>query len=409
MTILKGYLAWSTWVVSILLIALSTVLLILNRGHANPFSFEYWLPNAAGGISTTIVGTIIVIRRKENVIGRLFAGVGIGSAVVAFGGEYAAYTMSTAPGLLPAGEIAAWIANLVLGFVWTTLFTFILLLFPTGKPLSRRWRPLVCASAVVLAVMTIATAVRPGSLNEPFQFVVNPIGISRPQPVVDGTRLLTNVLGPVPLLIGALAVVSLILRLRRSRSIERQQIKWFAYSIASFIVLYISVLSLLPLMSVSQSSVDLITTVLIVILLGGGIPIAIGFAILRYHLYDIDRIINKTLVYGVLTAILIGADMLLVLVLERLLGSFVSGSSLIVAGSTLLVAALIRPLRSRIQTAVDRRFYRQKYDAARTLEAFSLHLRDQTDLAALATELGSVVHETMQPTQVSLWIKEPGS
>ncbi len=399
------HIAWSMWATALVLAALAALLLSLNRGHSNPFSFEYWLPNVVGGLSMSTVGTMIVSRRPENAIGRLFAVEGIGSLIVAVGGEYAAYSLSTSPGSLPLGGIAAWIANLALGFVWTTLFTFLLLLFPTGEPLSPRWRPLVWVAAAVLVVSVVAMAVRPGPLDEPFQFVLNPLGVSHPRPFADGTKLVSQILEPIPLFIGVVAVVSLILRLRRSRGIERQQLKWFVYSIASFIVLYIAFNSLLPLLSVSQSTGDLIGTILIVALLGVGLPCAVAVAILRYRLYDIDRIINKTLVYGSLTAILVGADVLLVIGLEHLLEPVASGSSLIVAGSTLAVAALVRPLRSRVQTTVDRRFYRHKYDAARTLEAFSLRLRDQTNLAELATELGSVVHETMQPTHVSLWLR----
>jgi hypothetical protein len=400
--------AWIACALSLILTALSAVLLVLNRSHPNPFPFSYWLPNVVTALLFSTVGTLIASRRSENVIGWIFYAMGFGGAIAALGGQYAVYALMTSPGTLPFGAGAAWAASLALNVVWDTSFTLLLPLFPTGRVLSRRWLPMIWIATGVIIVSTIAEAICPGPLTDPYQFAANPFSIGGTSIIADVVRAIVSILAPVPLLLGVVSVVSLVLRIRRSRGVERQQIKWFVFSVATFIFVYVPInVVVTPIFGIASGARgDILDTAIIVIFLCIGIPASVGLAILRYRLYEIDRVINRTLVYSILTAILVGADLLLVFIIERLFRPVASGSDLVVAGSTLAVAAFVQPLRSRIQSTVDRRFYRHRYDATRTLEAFSARLRDEIDLDALVAELGTVVQETMQPAHVSLWLRQ---
>jgi hypothetical protein len=397
--------AWVTWAGSLALALGAAILFVVNRQQPDLIAVTRWLPGVADTVLYASVGTVIAWRRPENAIGWLLCFEGLGSGFEQFSEQYVRYTLVTHPGSLPAGNVLALAASLIMISLWFNLFTFLLLLFPGGRPLSTRWRPLIWITAAIILAATLDAAIMPGPIDAPFEYITNPIGADGPPVLLDIVRLIREVLTLCLLLLAVASVVSLILRIHRSRGIERQQLKWFVYVAAVAITSFIAsgfVSSFVPTRAgtvVGNGVTSISATVLEL-----GIPLVVGLAVLRYRLYDIDRIINKTLVYGSLTAIIVGADVLLVIGLEHLLEPVASGSDLVVAGSTLAVAALVRPLRSRIQTLVDRRFYRRKYDAARTLEAFSTRLRDQTDLAALATELGGVVQETMQPTQVSLWV-----
>jgi hypothetical protein len=290
--------------------------------------------------------------------------------------------------------IAAWIGT----WIWlpsvTLTITFLLLLFPHGRLLSPRWRPVAWLAAAVTVAGTALLAVVPWELLNPGIPAENPLG-------VEGLRYL-GIAPPAPIfLLGIpttiLSVISLVLRFRRSRGEERQQLKWFVYA-GVLVVAALFVPLLLPG----------VASTLLQLLVMPALPIAAGVAILRYRLYDIDRIINRTLVYGALTAILALIYLGSVVVLRGLVFGFTGGSSqLVVVASTLAVAALFSPLRRRIQGFIDRRFYRRKYDARKTLEAFSAKLRDETDLEALNNDLVRVVRETMQPVHVSLWLRAP--
>jgi hypothetical protein len=392
---------------SLILTALSAVLLVLNRSHPNPFPFSYWLPNIVTALLFSTVGTLIASRRSENVIGWIFCAMGFGGAIAALGGQYAVYALMTSPGTFPFGAGAAWVASLALNVVWDTNFTLLLPLFPTGRVLSRRWLPMIWIAAGVIIVSTIANAICPGPLTDPFQFAVNPFGIGRPTVVADIAQALVAVLGPVPLLLGLISVVSLVLRFRRSHGVERQQIKWFVFSVATFFLVYVPIISLLPSVVDSGLWNDIVDASVIVIFLCTGIPASVGIAILRYRLYEIDRLINRTLVYTSLTASLALVYLGLVIGLGGLMRTTTDASSnFVVVVSTLAVAGLFQPLRGRIQTIVDRRFYRHKYDATRTLEAFSARLRDEIDLDTLTAALRATVMDTMQPESVSIWLRK---
>jgi hypothetical protein len=268
------------------------------------------------------------------------------------------------------------------------------LLFPDGRLPSRRWRPVAWFVVVTVAAITVGAALKPGPLGEaPFTHVDNPVGIPGTRGFFEGMQAF----GFLVVLAVPLCVAALVRRLRRARGEERQQLKWFAYTAVAFAVAVVAG-ALVPHEAAGQ----------LLILFGVSlIPVGAGIAILRHRLYDIDVVINRTLVYAGLTATLAATYLGSVLLLQLALNPITSGSSLAVAVSTLGVAALFRPARARIQSVVDRRFYRRKYDAGQTLEDFSARLREQVDLEALGGELRSVVADTMQPAHVSLWLRSP--
>jgi hypothetical protein len=350
------------------------------------------------------IGALIAARRPKNPLGWLFCGIGISTALAELGETYILYTSTS--GVLPAERWFEWLSNVLNSPGVLTGATFTFLLFPGGKLLSRRWQLLAWLTAASSVVNTLhqGLAVDVMTADNGTQF-------RNPLYVTTIARILQPI-QPIAFAIGLLALVgailSLGLRLRRSRGVERQQLKWFVYVAA------LSVTSFL--LAGMCASIDPETqggfiggffwiTALLGIELG--LPAVVGLAILRYRLYEIDRLINRTLVYAVLTASLALIYLGLVIGLGALMRTMTDASSnLVVVASTLAVAGLFQPFRSRIQTTVDRRFYRHKYDATRTLEAFSARLRDEIDLAALSTELQATVVQTMQPAHVSLWLRD---
>jgi hypothetical protein len=345
-----------------------------------------------------VVGALIATKRPENPIGWLLLALALVFGTDLFADAYV--ESNGQPGL----GLFAWYADW--GFyIWLVMGVVLLpLLFPDGRLLTPRWRWAVRLgiSAVVLTV--VATAFKPGALDSNAKpQPKNPLGIQ----ALEGALKVVYVVGEILLVIAILsAVVSVVLRLRRSSGEARLQLKWFAWVGSVMITGFL--LAAIVAATGENSPVAFIGNIGWPIGLIGlivGIPIATGISVLRYRLYEIDVVINRTLVYGLLTATLAAAYLGSVLLLQLALGPVTSGSSLAVAVSTLAVAALFRPARARIQGVVDRRFYRHKYDAARTLEGFSARLREQVDLEALGGELRSVVTETMQPAHVSLWLK----
>jgi hypothetical protein len=341
-----------------------------------------------------VVGALIVAHRPGNAIGWIFSAVGLLAVTGALAQEYADYAYLTRPGSLPGAIVAAWYAS----WAWypTVLLAllFTLLCFPTGRLLSPRWRPVAWLGGAAMAAFTALAALKSSLGVEEGRVVSNPIGLAGlqdPEESMVGVVLL-NLL----LLMAVLAFVSLVIRFRRSRGDERQQLKWFTYAGA-----LVPLAALGDLLPVAVSN-------LVVAAQFAFLPVAAGIAILRYRLYDIDRLINRTLVYGLLTVLLAGVYAGAVLVLGQLFGGLrAEPPSWVVAGATLAVAALFQPARRRIQAVVDRRFNRRKYDAAQTIQAFSTRLRDQVDLDTLSRELLAVVDQTMQPTRVSFWLRPP--
>jgi len=221
-----------------------------------------------------------------------------------------------------------------------------------------------------------------------------------------GTEVATDVINPVETImyaLGLIAAASLLVRLRRSKGVESQQVKWFTYAVA--VLATSATLAYVVSESMGVVWLDWVSSVLVIVSVVG-LPVAVGIAILRYHLYNIDLIINRTLVYVTLTAVLAGLYLGIIVVLQSLFRTLTGeGSQLVVVASTLAIATLFNPLRRRIQGFIDRSFYRRKYDAVKTLEAFSSKLRDETDLDALRLDLVGVVRETMQPAHVSMWLR----
>jgi hypothetical protein len=387
-----SWLAWSASALSLALTAL-TVLLIVLLLRSDTSIYYYWLETSMVALGYSTVGAIVASRLPESPIGWLFCAIGLIFGVSHFSAEYAAYDLLAPSRSLPAGEAFAWLTS----WVWVFglgLIVYLDLLFPNGRLPSTRWRWFAWLTAIVLLPAAILGALSPGLILS--STLINPLGI----------EVLPNASREIEAFMYALVVVgasSMLARLRHAGRIERQQIKWFAYATAVAISGVILKNTLYPAVGVKWVWwVGLVLTTVGVV----SSPVAMGIAIFRYRLYQIDLIINRTLVYGSLTAVLaavyLGGVVLLQYAFRALSGE---GSQLAVVASTLIIAALFIPLRRRIQSFIDRRFYRRKYDARKTLEAFSAQLRNQTDLDALSDDLVGVVRETMQPAHVSLWLR----
>ena len=395
-------LAWSMWALALMAFTVTGVLRFLNASTPTvepraPIVLDFWYLLLFMSFAT--VGALVASRQPGNALGWIFCYLGLSFPLAGAGEEYALYALVTEPGSLPGGEALVWLAALLGGPIVFAVFALFFLLFPNGRLLSRRWR-LVVWLDLIAVVCLFAWAFEPGPLgNLGLVRIANPFG-------VEGLAALIGTLGLVGLFMTlAVAVaggISLVVRFRRARGVERQQLKWFSFSG----VVFCAVFAIAPVLWYLPDSpgTEWIWTVLF--LLGAStVPIAVGIAILRYRLYDIDLLINRTLVYGTLTAMLalvyFGGVATTQAVLRTLTGQ---DSQLAIVVSTLVIAALFNPLRRRIQGFIDRRFYRRKYDAAKTLEAFSSRLREKTDLDALSDDLVAVVRETMQPAHVSRWL-----
>jgi hypothetical protein len=387
-------LAWSVWAATVALLAGALVLAAANQGTRPRLGDDLGLAFAFLCFAT--VGAFIASRRHTNAVGWICCAIGLTISLAVAPIEYGHYALAQ-PGSLPAAATVGWPAMWAYYPALGLMATFLLLLFPTGQLPSRRWRPVAWAAGATITGMTLMAAVAPVPPDDGLP--TNPLGIQQ----VARAWELTLSIGA--LLLGALAVASaasLIVRFRHARGEERQQLKWFTYA-ASGLVVLVAVPAVAPTLG------NWVPNLVVAVALGA-IPLAIGIAILRYRLYDIDRIINRTLVYGLLTAILGGGYAGAVLVFGQLFGG-VTGDppSWVVAGATLAVAALFQPARRRIQQVVDRRFNRRKYNTAKTIEAYSVRLREQVDLDTLSAELLAVVDQTMEPTRVSLWLRPSAS
>jgi hypothetical protein len=391
-TRIASWLAWAVCALSLALTALTVLLIGLLLRSDTPI-YYYWLETSMVAVGYSTVGAIVASRLPESPIGWLFCAIGLIFGVSHFSAEYAAYALVAPSRSLPAGEVCAWLTS----WVWVGglgLIVFLDLLFPNGRLPSARWRWFARFTAIVLLPAAILGALSPGLILS--STLDNPLGI-------EGLPNASKEIEAFMYALVAVGASSMLARLRHAGTIERQQIKWFAYATAvaiSGVILKNTVYPPVGVMWVWWVGLVL-TTVGVV-----SSPVAMGIAIFRYRLYEIDTLINRTLVYAPLTALLValyfGAIVLLQSVFVALTGE---QSTLAVVASTLLIAALFNPLRRRIQSLIDRSFYRRKYDAAKTLEGFSLKLRDETDLEALSDDLVGVVRETMQPAHASLWLR----
>jgi hypothetical protein len=377
-------LAWALWVVTAALLASGWVIAGLGA-HLDVFI-------AAVALVFSGVGALIASRQPGNATGWILLGVGIATGLAALAGSYATRWLNGDGGSRTLGETAAWYGNLSwIPFILVPC-TFVLLLFPDGRLLSRRWRWVAWSAGAGIAGTFVASGVYPGPIDDHPQ-LENPYGIESPL-----LGPLTGVAALLVLIGIAGSAASLIVRFRGAEGERRRQIKWLALAGAVAAVIVPIATAGSDLWGEAATNVASMLGVLC-------LPLAAGVAILRHRLYDIDIVINRALVYGALTATLAAAYLGCVLLLQFALSPLTADSGLAVAASTLAVAAMFRPARGRVQASVDRRFYRHRYDGAQTLEAFGERLREELDLETLGADLRGVAADTMQPAHVSLWLR----
>jgi hypothetical protein len=389
--------AWSLCALCVALAAASPILALLN-GRTLAEIFMAWGPSiltlASLTVSFSVVGALITSQRPENPIGWIFLAVGFLQGFLSAADQYAIYALLTNPGAVPLGGEASWLGQWIWAPGLGLILVFLPLLFPDGHPPSPRWRSVGWLGGLSIGLTVVSSMILLWPERGPALLTGDESPSHVLQVLVDFIAL------PMLFVAGLGAVISVLVRFHRSRGDERQQIKWFASAAA---------LSLVWIIVFGQSTRGLPGAIVALsgLLVVPSIPIATGIAILRYRLYDIDLIINRTLVYGSLSASLalvyFGGVATTQAIFRALTGQ--EQPQLAIVVSTLAIAALFNPLRRRIQGFIDRRFYRSKYDARKTLEAFSAKLRDETDLDALRDELVRVVRETMQPAHVALWLR----
>jgi hypothetical protein len=393
-----AWLAWSLVALSVVLLVGGIALARMTRSTALELPYGsvgdagYVVLAVATVLTFTVVGAIVASRHPHNPIGWIFCTVGLVTGLNALTHGYAEFWLASGRGSRSFGETAAWFGTWV-WIVETVALTFLLLFFPDGRLPSPRWRTAAWCAGLGISGFVVSYALDAGPLAD-FPQVVNPYGVDSPLVRIVG------IAGALLLVASMVAsAVSLIVRARCAGRVERQQIKWLAYG-GAVVVGLIFVSGVISIWSVTASIA--VTNLALL-----GLPIFTGIAIVRYRLYDIDVLINRTLVYGSLTATLalvyFGGVAGMQYIFRTLTGQE-EQPQLAVVVSTLVIAALFTPFRRRIQSFIDRRFYRRKYDARKTLEAFSTKLRDETDLGALSDELVGVVRETTQPAHVSLWL-----
>jgi hypothetical protein len=399
-----SWVAWAVWGLSLVLLPLSAALLLFNPASNGITD----VPGAVGAVvmaalilTFSTVGALIATRQPQNLVGwiMLVAGFALGATVLT--SSYVDLSISQPRGRLPGTEWVTWFAQ----WIWVPGFapalTFLLLLFPNGRLPSRRWRPVGWLAVAAMVILGSGMAFTPGPFVD-YPKVTNPLGFAP----FEGSPLEGGGVGWLMLPVSVvLSASSMVVRFRRTTGEERQQIKWFALAAAFAAVGWVAI-TLAYSTDEGTENPLLVAAELLQLLSFLGLALAVGIAVLKYRLYDIDILINRTLVYGPLTATLValyfGAIVAFQWVFVALTGQ---KSTLAVVASTLLIAALFNPLRRRIQSFIDRRFYRSKYDARKTLEAFSVKLREETDLDALNDDLVGVVAETMQPAHVSVWLR----
>lgn len=385
-TLLRGL--WALTTALVLAGAVATTVVDLTDSADLLFGLGFVLL----GVGAATAGSVVYARVPGNAVGPILLSMGLGLGVLLTSGAYVELSLSTGMGPLPGAAWASWIGAWLSVPTFFGLTAFLLLLFPDGRLVSPRWRWVAWSTAAGVSVATVSSMFTPRRLSPGYD---NPVGASGT--AAELVRALEDVTDWLALPILVAAAVALSIRLRLSRGIERQQLKWFTYVAA---------------VAGAGLGLTVLTRGLVAdffflwALLGlASLPIVAGVAILRHGLYEIDVVIKRTLVYATLTAALVTTYLVLVLVLQLGLRPLTGDSNLAVAGSTLAVAALFRPLRDRIRAVVDRRFYRQRYDATKALEAFVARLRDELDPDAIAVDMRHLVDHTLHPTSMSLWLR----
>jgi hypothetical protein len=396
-------LAASLWVITVTTSLIAIGILLATFDTAVPTSWGFRGASETVALVCGTVGVIVATRRPDNLNGWLFCAIGLFFAAQAVINEYVIAGVLAVPGGLPGTIALGWL----LTWIWVPsvgiALIFLPLLFPTGRLPSPRWRAVAVLGAAAIAAFSVAVALLPGPIVQA-TYIQNPLGLSW----VDLETYASVAVAPAWALLGiaiALALASLVLRFRRASGDARQQIKWFA--LAALIAGAAVTLQLTADVVNGSVSTEKALEILVIVSLMG-LPVSAGMAILRYRLYDIDRIVSRTISYGLITALLVAVFVLVNLALQALLSSVTSNNAWAVAGSTLLAAGLFTPARRRIQRAVDQRFDRARYDAERTTTAFSERMRDQVDLPTLANELDATVRQAIAPSSVGLWLRGDG-
>jgi hypothetical protein len=342
------------------------------------------------------VGGLVATRRPENVIGWALGAMAVTASLEFLTIGYAVHGLF-GPTALPLPGVAAWAYGPV-GILFGLCAGWIVFTFPDGRIVSRRAAAgqLLLAAGCLLAAADLG--LRPGAFAY-LPSVSNPVGRAAMASTLELARAVAIGIFLIGLVLGVLTIRE---RFASARGDVRQQLKWF---LGSLVLNGLVMAPALPFALGGDSTANYVARVIIVLALGT-LPVAIGIAMLRYRLYDIDVLVNRALVYGAVSAALVGTYFAVVILIQALLRPFTSGSELAVAASTLIVIALFQPLRRRVQETVDRRFYRSRYDSARTVDAFSARLRDQVELDAVRADLVGVVHETVRPAHAGVWLRE---
>lgn len=383
--------AWKLFAIAAAEALASVMFISISWGAALPDNWGFRGYPVLSGLAFATTGAIVASRRPANRIGWLLLGAGVLAAFSGLVQEYATYGILLHPGSLPGALPLAWVGSWIwLGYMCSLLF--VLLLFPDGRLPSKRWRPVAAAVAVVISTAAISFAIRPGPL-ENFTGAQNPFGATGAAAELRGS--VEALILTASILAFAACAAAPLDRVRRAGPTERQQLKWFGYAAGVLAV------SFAFLIGTGVSKLGQVLTIMSFT----SLPIAIAVAVLRHRLYDIDLLIRRTLVYGVVSTFLLATYVAFVVVLQTILRPFTAGSELAVAGSTLVVVALFQPIRARVREIVDRRFYRGRYDAARTLDAFAAGLRGDVDIDSIRRDLDRVIHETVRPAHASVWLR----
>jgi hypothetical protein len=353
-----------------------------------------WL-NTLYTLAFGAVAALVLRRNPRHAVGWIFAVVAVTSGAVHVLQEYALLAHSARPPL-PGGAWAAWLPHWAWFAEIVLLMIVLPVVFPTGHPLTKRWRSVLWLAVAAFVVSAASTALTPGPATALTPEFGNPVAVAD-SPV----RQLLGVATPAALFTAiAAAVGSLIVRFRRARGVERQQMKWFVYAL-SVVAAAFGASATLFLIGRSSALAEVAGALALLL-----VPLSVAIAILRYRLYDVDLLIKRTVVYGATTAAIAATFFLGIVALQAVLRPLTSGSELAVAASTLASFALFQPIRRRVQDAIDRRFDRSRYDAARTLDSFADRLRDEVDLDALSADLVAAVSRTMAPSHASVWLRE---
>src|SRR5215210_4822794 len=387
-------LAWSLTALTIVLVCCTVAFGFIYRDAPQELTF------LVGVVACALVGAVVASRRPRNPIGWFFVLSASSFAIRDATLQYAVYGLIIVPGSLPLAHAMAWPSGWMFLPGVALVLLFVPLYFPNGQLLSPRWRPVLWLAILGAVTVSVLWAFAPGATSG-IRGIINPLGIEALRPWSG--NLGDAVTGVLFLSVFLASLFCLVVRFWRSRGGERQQMKWITYAAAAMftMIMLVTLVDVVAAPSPLAKVANTLTNAMF-----AGIPVAVGIAVLKYRLYEIDLIINRTLVYGSLTATLVALYFGGVVFLQYIFRVLEGGESqLAVVASTLAIAALFNPLRRRVQEFVDRRFYRRKYDAARILSAFSDRLRNETDLDALGEEVVEVVRDTVQPAHVDLWLR----